>query len=91
MTYIHKIKLDVADKQVIIMPYATGVLDIQVQNGEIVMWYYFDDTLQGPFSNKERWEILFYGTGNPIDTLVKKQHLKSIQFNGYVWHIFIQN
>ncbi len=89
MTFIHKIKLELCGTQVIALPAVCGIVDVQVQNGEIVMWYSWDEIFQGR-NKKDVVEILMYGTGNPIDTLIRKRHLATVQLNGFVWHIYLK-
>ncbi len=87
MTFIHKIKISITDTQVITLPRLFRHIDIQVQDGGIVMWYAWEELFQNT-GKKDVITLHIFGTGDPIEALVNMEHMKTVQLNGFVWHIY---
>lgn len=64
------------------LPYGSHVLDVQVQDGQPVMWVQVD-TDQHNVTRK----FVVYGTGHPMPA-VTRQHIGTFQLSGYVFHLF---
>lgn len=85
MTTIHKQPLLIQEEQEINMPAGSAVLDIQIQNGQLTMWYLCDITR--PIVSTT---FRIFGTGIPAD--VKHfHHIATVQQPPFVWHVFMQN
>jgi hypothetical protein len=84
MRTIHKVTLQIKDTQTIFLPWNFEPLSIQVQDGEIVMWYLCDTTYQ------ELPVVIYcYGTGHNIyNQNNTDNYLGTVQLNGLVWHFF---
>ena len=72
--------------QTIQLPKGATVLDYQVQDGGIHVWYEF---LEGE-EHKEPLEILIRGTGLKTPSDIRKgfTYARTVQLDGYIWHIF---
>lgn len=82
MKTIYKYKID---NEVEIDEPIEKVLDIQIQNGFIVLWAIVSD-------RQPKSKILFkiFGTGWEVDDF-PGIYLKTVQdYEGYVWHIFAE-
>ena len=60
------------------------IIDFQFQGGELYLWAIVDTAYE------EKAEVKFeiYGTGREIKNPNRLKHLKTLHFNGMVWHIF---
>ncbi len=81
MNTIYKYQFNIEDEIIIEMPEMSEILSIQVQDGVPTMWVRVD-------TNKPilRRHFNVYGTGHQVRLI--QNHYGTIQFNGFVWHIF---
>lgn len=91
MITIYKYPLQITDSQSIEIPACHKILDIQFQESQLVLW-----ALVNPNFVKLLKHIYIFGTGQPIEHYSNPsmftdtyQYLKTIQQNGFVWHIFV--
>lgn len=86
---IWKFKLSKEKSQLVEMPEHSEILDIQMQDGEPVMW-----ALVNEEANKIDINIHMYGTGwefheNESEYATEKQYLATVQDGEFVWHFFM--
>jgi hypothetical protein len=85
MKIIYKYPLALTGEQVLELPQAARILDIQMQGFELCAWAEIDKSMP----SKER-KIVLIGTGNPIN-YKPPQHLmyiSTVQIDGMVWHFY---
>lgn len=81
---IFKYPLEITDEQVLHLPMRSKFLDVQTQDGELVMWVLHDTNLP-----TRKVTIRIYGTGNPVDEFVDDaEFIASAQYGPWVWHVF---
>lgn len=85
-TLIWKVQLELTDKQIIELRSGYRILSVQVQNGQICLWYMFPEQNR---NIKDRIPIWIHGTGNPIEDS-GNAFLGTVQLNNFVWHIFTE-
>lgn len=85
MKIIFKYELQVQSIQKIDIPSSSEILDIQIQDGKIMMWAIVDGYLQKMENNG--MQIIMYGTGQQIN-LKYVIHIGTVQLSGCVWHFF---
>ena len=68
------------------LPEGARILDVQVQDGQPVMWALVNPALPADMSV----EIYCYGTGHeiPQSLLESSRYIGTIQQNMFVWHYF---
>lgn len=81
---IYKYLLEITDLQTIELPKSAKYLDIQFMGSQLFLWAMHDTNDK----DKRIDEISIIGTGNPFPNRVI-EHYKTVQHNGFVWHIFI--
>jgi hypothetical protein len=79
---IWKFPLKITDKQVLRIPRVHELLDVQLQDGQPMLWamVHPDSTVQG-------LAIYCYGTGNPGPS-PEEVYVATIQLYGFVWHFY---
>lgn len=84
MRVIHKQPLQVTDEQVLRLPVGAVLLDCQLQDKILCIWYLFDQSVSA--TN----DVTFYvvGTGNPFPDTFPGRYFKTVQVGEFVWHIF---
>ena len=86
MRKIWKIQLRAQDNQVVAMPIGSQILTVQIQKGNICLWFSVD-----PEENQlvER-HIRIIGTGKPIIDEPVLQYIGTVQMaeGDLIWHIF---
>lgn len=89
MKTIWKYEIETTDRQTLLLPKASEILTVQIQNGKPVLWVLFD------INNKTKTTrtIEIFGTGNPIeeyDTIKSLKYIGTYQLLeiGFVGHIF---
>lgn len=85
MKTIYKYKLELTDKQIILMPVGAQILCAQLQEYNPTLWAMVDT-----LSPLEERIIYTFGTGNPINIDHKDIYIGTVQTsNGrFVWHVF---
>lgn len=83
---IWKYKLELTDVQFLKMPYRNQILSIQRQDEQICMWALVDEKDIDLINKK----ITIIGTGNDIGE-GPGLFIGTVQSNGFVWHVFIQD
>lgn len=82
---IWKFELTKERTQLVKMPEKSEIMDIQMQNGNLVMW-----ALVEPESKNIDVKINMYGTGWEINNnTTKDEYLATVQDGGFVWHFFM--
>jgi hypothetical protein len=86
MKRIFKYTLEVAEEQVINLPFGFKILSIQVQAGKPCIWVLIDDAHDGTE------EVYFYtiGTGHSAD-LMPNNFVGTYQYGPLVFHVFYRN
>ncbi len=83
---IWKFNLKVQEEQIIETPENAEILDVQMQDGQPVMWIICD-----PKAPKIEVKINMHGTGWTIDNNRSNDHyLGTVQQGSIVWHYFMQ-
>jgi len=82
MIVIHKIELEIIDRQNIDLSSGFQVLDIQLQNDKFVLWAKLD--IERDVKNVP---IVCFFTGEPLP-LNEMIYIKTIQHEGLVYHFF---
>lgn len=82
MTSIFKYELQIKKEQTIEVPMLRKILDIQMQNGNPVMW------VQVETSPKMPLVIKMFGTGFDMPEKFKGIYLGTVQDGSLVWHFF---
>jgi len=85
MKKIYKYKMSLIEKQIVQLPLASEVLDIQSQHGEIYLWALVDPESTLTFDR----EFHIFGTGYELD-IDNLKHISTFQTQGgdLVWHAF---
>ena len=86
MQTIYKYELEVSELQEIYMPQGAGVLDVQNQNGKICVWAEVDTE-----AIEVKYTFAIFGTGQELRVPYencKALYCGTIQFYGYVWHVY---
>lgn len=80
---IWKFPLEIAGEQSVQMPAGAKILDVQMQDGKLMLWALVD-----PNAPKEPREILIHGTGHPVENV--GGHIGTFQMYGgtLVFHAF---
>lgn len=83
---IYKFYLDWGHGQVTVcqMPRNAKVLNLQVQNGQLVLWALIDPTVTQVFEPRR---FLCVGTGLLFNA-VNQTYVGTCQHGEYVWHVF---
>ena len=82
---IWKFELTKERTQLVKMPEKSEIMDIQMQNGNLVMWALVDTE-----SKNIEVKINMYGTGWEIkDNRTKDEYLATVQDGEFVWHFFM--
>lgn len=82
---IWKFELKKDRTQLVKMPEKSEIMDIQMQNGKLVMWAMVD-----PESENIEVKINMYGTGwETNDNAIKDEYLATVQDGDFVWHLFM--
>lgn len=84
--YIFKYEIPFKDESVvqIDLPENAAICDLAYQEGSgVMMWALIDKN-----ANFEKRKFVVFGTGWRIDDIENFFYLKTIQFHGFVWHIF---
>lgn len=81
---IWKWQIEVTDRQTVMMPAGSKLLDVQMQGGECCMWALCD-----PNAVTEPRHLAIYGTGNPIPDEAG-EYVATFQMRGgaLVFHAF---
>ena len=58
-------------------------LDVQIQNGQIVVWAELNDECE-----VKKYKVIGLGTGWDLKTDAKLNYIATIQENEYVWHYY---
>ena len=79
---IYKYTLEITDRQILKIPESWFLLDIQNQNGKIVMWVRVSP-------DNELFDNAFYiiATGQDLHDKCD-EHLGTIQIDKMVWHVY---
>lgn len=85
MRRIWKYPLEITDEQFIDVPLGSEPLSVQIQNDQLCIWVGVPNDGR---PTKEQ-PIRIYGTGHPVDSLLK-DYVGSVQQAGgaLVWHVF---
>lgn len=82
---IWKIELKKERTQLVKMPEKSEIMDIQMQNGNPVMWF-----LTKPENKEIEVKINMYGTGwETNENTSKDEYLSTVQDGDFVWHFFM--
>ncbi len=85
MLMIYKYILKIADEQVLPIAGFQQILDVQSQDGEIVMWVIINPTV----SRVTNIEVRIFGTGRPLPVnLSSYAYMGTTQIGPFVWHIY---
>jgi len=71
----------------ITMPMGAEVLSVQLQGNDIVVWVIADDAFGYPTENKH---FCLFMTGEVCTGWRKDEHIATLQDNGIVVHIFLE-
>ena len=90
MKMIHKQTLpwDANDEVTIFVPVHSHHLDVQMQDNDICVWYVCDP--DESINEKLVFRIVGTGWELPDDFINKHFWIKTIQHDGYIWHIFLK-
>lgn len=81
---IFKYRLDVKDRQYVMMPRGARILSVQDQHGLLEAWALVD-----PDAPECKRDIRIHGTGRPIGATVNlRGYVASVQQRPFVWHVF---
>ena len=84
---IFKYELAITDRQIVKMPLPDELLDIQIQDGQPVLW-----AMVNPDEEEVELPILCYGTGLDIKNMgMLGDYIATIQKDGFVWHFFSEH
>ena len=83
---IFKYVIPFARSQFVTMPIGAQVLSTGAQNGDIVVW-----AKVNPDAQTTARHFLIYGTGWEFDNLDRYRYLGTVQIEGFVLHIFMEN
>ena len=85
MKVIYKFRLSLKQKQEILLPTGFKYLDIQPQDGQLMLWALVDENPE----SQQLVKIHVYATGERIDDeSTLSTYLKTVKGGSYVWHIF---
>ena len=84
MKTIWKFPLSVTDFQSVRIPRDAEILSVADQYGDICVWALVD-----PKAELEDRMFYIFGTGNPVNEVIPKNFLGSIQQSVFVWHVFV--
>lgn len=73
---------EITREQFIKMPLGAKILSIQIQHGNVTVWY-----LCQPEATMVNRRIAIYGTGHEVNGVVG-EYLATIQIGTLVWHYF---
>ncbi len=82
MKLIYKYKIDLNKVTILELPYNSDILDIQVQNGEIVMWASVD---LSHYLVKLKLQVFVTGS---TDVPSHAEHIATFQMGWFVGHVF---
>lgn len=82
MKTIWKFILDIAEEQIIDMPYGAKILATHVQGPSIVIWAEVNTN-----AILEKRKFFIYGTGHEYEKL-NGIYLGTCQISGFVWHVY---
>ena len=84
---IYKYQLAVQEVQELELPANSKILSVQFQGEQLYLWAMVNKE-SGAVIHKHTIEI--YGTGQDItyDLGVRRNHIATVQSQGFVWHIF---
>lgn len=82
---IWKWKIEITDRQTIMMPAGAKLLDVQMQRGECFVWALCDQE-----AAKEPRHLAIYGTGKPIPNDDAGEYVATFQIlsGTLVFHVF---
>jgi glutamine cyclotransferase len=83
MKTIWKYELKVQREQYVKIPYEHNILDIQIQDGKIIMWVEVDKTTDALDTL-----INMFGTGQELPAFYEGDFLATIQDGRLVWHFY---
>lgn len=83
---IWKFPFEIEDEQTIELPDFLIPLSVQVQDSKPALW-----AIVNPESPKKKLKIHIYGTGHEVGELGSESHIGTIQKDGFVWHVFLEN
>ena len=84
---IWKFELTIIQTQFVKMPLKSKILDIQMQNGNPVLWALVDTDMS---EIKAEVKINMYGTGWEIyENVLEDEYLATVQEGELVWHFFL--
>lgn len=83
MYSIYKYNLDLTERQTLNLPKGRKFLDVQVQNGKIVIWLLVD-----PNAELIGQQFRIIGTGQRLNSIPTGQYLGTVQLDSFVWHLF---
>lgn len=85
MRTIHKYALEITDRQTVTFPSPAVVLDVQFQDGKLVLWAVVDTDGDRP----QTMTVRIFGTGAPFDG-DGHTYLSTVQDDrtSLVWHVF---
>jgi hypothetical protein len=84
MKKVFKYEMPITEEFEIEMPQWAVVLSFQVQNGKPCIWVFVDEDT--PLT---KFKFCLYGTGEIINLGHLVSHVGTIQLDGFVWHLFI--
>lgn len=84
---IHKQILKLTDVQEIVIPDNAIILSVKNQNGNLCVWYQYDDTSEN-CKTFQKVTILIVGTGNPKPNAENTYFIDTVIMGSSVWHIF---
>jgi len=84
---IYKYPLEVQEKQSVELPANSKILSAQFQGGDLYLWALVN---KDPGASVQEHIVEIYGTGQDItyDLGVRRNHIATVQSQGFVWHIF---
>lgn len=86
MKCIYKYPLELTDRQEIEMPSGAQMLSVQFQGGLLCLW-----ALVHKDRSKATVVVRIFGTRNPAEDADSVEYVGTVQLNGLVWHVFVQD
>ena len=88
MQTVHKQTLKITEEQVLKIPTGAVMLDCQLQNGAITVWYAFDLAADP----KKDEDVTFYvvKSGHDLPDTFPGRYFKTVQQGKLVWHIYFR-
>lgn len=81
---IHKVTLQLTDRQSVKLPVGAKILSVQVQNGEMKAWFEFDER-----ETRELYRFIYIvGTGHLFEIEEPYKFIGTVQMGPFVWHIY---